>query len=111
MLPLRARGVGGGADVEVAVHQPLVGQGAHARRFRHGGVRVWRQAHQQLVAFHTQAQLAVHHEHMAAEHALFLDLAGLQQRCAHGVDELQGVVGQRAGRHGGLGVKRVLGLV
>src|SRR2546427_7560764 len=38
VLPLLARGVGGGADEEVAVHLALGRERAQARRLGHGGV-------------------------------------------------------------------------
>jgi len=59
-----------------------------------------RQAHQQFVVFHAQAQLAFDHEDMAAEHALFLHVVAAGQGFAHGVYEVQRGVGERAGGHG-----------
>ncbi|MNY69803.1 hypothetical protein D3C86_2078000 [compost metagenome] len=58
------------------------------------------QAHQQFFAFDANAQFSVHKEAVAAEHGSLFHVAAVRERRAHGVDQVQGFVGEGAGGHG-----------
>src|SRR5690606_31844266 len=97
VLPLCAGGVAGRLDPEVPAHAAARVELAHGRRFGDRFVGVRRQAHQQVVFTHAEADLAVEQDAVAAEHEAFVHFAVRFGRGAQGGDQGWGVFdGHRA---------------